>query len=314
MSTNGGGKGGGSERTRKRAERRRRAKVRQLEQSKQDSSESPAKETPPMSGGGKPGTRRRNVLKNNEKTKEAARLSPDTATHAHHHEDAVKSDKPKGGERTRKRAERRRRAKLRASQTAESDDVDGVTKAVERLNLSDNGRTEKGNEKKKKDSRRSRKKWADMSPEEKERAKAASREQREKMRERAYAKVDKYFGNMTHLKILQEMCMKLLKMREEDLPQSVRQCQMELADVHVNIFDYVDGILTTRPDLIFDNIDDLIKRCEYLKKGHERASSGHKVGYYPIERAKEEGLRDLLRSLLQGRRRRHRARVNSSSS
>jgi hypothetical protein len=74
-----------------------------------------------------------------------------------------------------------------------------------------------------------------------------------------------------------------------------------LDPIHINIFDYV----ARRYNLVYDNIDDLKDRCEELRALPRNSPVlGAGVGYYPIDAAKEEGLRDLLRSLFYGRRRR----------
>jgi hypothetical protein len=184
-----------------------------------------------------------------------------------------------------------------ASDEDEGEGVTEITKKVEQLDMN-------GNKKNGEKLRKRGKKWSEMTEEEKVTKKLKDKERREKIREKAYGVVDTYFKDKTHLQILQEMCMKLLDMPENDRLSSVQQCLRALAEVHVNIFDYVDGILPVRRELIFDNVHDLIDRCDYLKKRREPQSSGGGVGYYPIERAKgEEGLRDLLRSLFHGRRR-----------
>eukprot|EP01031_Cornospumella_fuschlensis_P025237 gene25237-30479_t len=149
-----------------------------------------------------------------------------------------------------------------------------------------------------------RRRKTELTIEQKEALKEVQRRLREERREAAAARLDTYFAGQSHLQIIQDMCRKLLNLSEDDLPRSVREGKRLLEDIYLNIFDYVDHAGHVPAELVFNNIDDLIDRCEALRKGRHPGSSGHKVGYYPADLAKEEGLKDLLRSLFFGRRRR----------
>eukprot|EP01040_Poterioochromonas_malhamensis_P002692 gene2692-2866_t len=116
-------------------------------------------------------------------------------------------------------------------------------------------------------------------------------------KEKEKAEVEEHFGEKSHLEILQEFILNLLP--EEDVPDTVRKCLRLLDPIHINIFDYV----AKNFHLIFDNIDDLIARCEALKASADVREFGAGVGYYPLNQAKQEGFRNLLRSLFYGRRR-----------
>lgn len=197
-----------------------------------------------------------------------------------------------GNDQTRKRAERRRRAKMRTLESLKlekGDDVIGITSKLGQLSVNES----RGKESKQ---RKREKKRSTMTDEEK-------RKNRKKMRDAAYAVVDTYFKGMTHLQILHEMCFKILGIQADELPSSIEHCQDALAEIHVNIYDYVDGMFPSRNELIYYNIDDLRDRCEKLKYHGESESSGNGVGYYSIKSAKQEGLKDLLRSFFHGRRR-----------
>lgn len=173
------------------------------------------------------------------------------------------------------------------------DAADAIVGSMKQLSLNDDKKDSKeekkgGEEEKQGRSSRRRKKMTKKEREE-------LRERQQKLREAAVANVNSFFGVKTHLQILQDMCRNLLG--ESTLPGSVREALRLLEDVHVNIFDYTElnGVLP--PHLIFTNIDDLIERCEALRGG------GH-AGYYPVALAKSQGMKDLLRSLFYGRRRR----------
>ncbi len=118
-------------------------------------------------------------------------------------------------------------------------------------------------------------------------------------KEKEKAEVEEYFGEKSHLEILQEFIRNLLP--KEDVPDTVGKCLRLLNPIHINIFDYV----VKKFHLIFDNIDDLISRCEALKASADGREFGAGVGYYPLNRAKQEGFKNLLRSLFYGRRRRN---------
>lgn len=118
-------------------------------------------------------------------------------------------------------------------------------------------------------------------------------------KEKEKAEVEEYFGEKSHLEILQEFIRNLLP--KENVPDTVGKCLRLLNPIHINIFDYV----VQKFHLIFDNIDDLISRCEALKASADGREFGAGVGYYPLNRAKQEGFKNLLRSLFYGRRRRN---------
>lgn len=118
-------------------------------------------------------------------------------------------------------------------------------------------------------------------------------------KEKEKAEVEEYFGEKSHLEILQEFICNLLP--KENVPDTVGKCLRLLNPIHINIFDYV----VQKFHLIFDNIDDLISRCEALKASADGREFGAGVGYYPLNRAKQEGFKNLLRSLFYGRRRRN---------
>jgi flagellum-specific peptidoglycan hydrolase FlgJ len=110
--------------------------------------------------------------------------------------------------------------------------------------------------------------------------------------------VAEHFEGKSHLEMIQEICRNLLP--DEEIPTSVTMGKALLEPIHINIFDYVAG----RYEYVYDNIDDLIDRCEELKNSTDETINGARIGYYPVQAAKNEGFRDLLRSFFAGRRRR----------
>jgi hypothetical protein len=119
--------------------------------------------------------------------------------------------------------------------------------------------------------------------------------------------VAEHFQGKTHLEMIQEICRNLLP--NEKTPTSVTMGKALLEPIHINIFDYVAG----RYEYVYDNIDDLIERCEELKNSTDDTVNGARIGYYPVQAAKNDGFRDLLRSFFGGRRRRNNQENNDNN-
>eukprot|EP00051_Salpingoeca_urceolata_P006692 m.88584 g.88584 ORF g.88584 m.88584 type:complete len:134 (+) comp14947_c0_seq3:492-893(+) len=100
--------------------------------------------------------------------------------------------------------------------------------------------------------------------------------ERELREEEAIRDVLEHFGDRDELDILREMVENLLGEDSDDLSRTA--CRDLLRDVFINIFDYVQGDY----DQICDTKRELRARCR-------------RIGFFPKERAKAEGLRALLK-------------------
>lgn len=102
--------------------------------------------------------------------------------------------------------------------------------------------------------------------------------------------VNNWANGRSHLEMVQEMCKNLLDLREDEIPVTINRCKHLLRSTYINLYDYVEG----RYYMKKQTARDLLQRCKQLKR--ERG-----YGFYSVENARTEGLKDLLRGLFGSR-------------
>ena len=89
-------------------------------------------------------------------------------------------------------------------------------------------------------------------------------------------RVNEYFADKSHLEIFQEIAMNLVG----KTGKTIAECKKLLQGIFIHILDYINGNYADT----YEKKSQLIKRCR-------------KIGFFPKEKAKSEGLRDLLEKL-----------------